>query len=199
MLHQPHQPQAYSVLAQNLSRHLGQFREGLRVIQFGIIHNKNAEWVNELYAEAAYIYLFDVKRTSETLKVALKYVEKAIQTRPVSQEYSPCDLSCTLKNYLMMKSEIEKRLQKKKTKIVIGKTSLPISNIKKNLERSSSCPTIAKHHHDHNQNMMCRDSLHLYQVSLKEHLLYSFILMFFSVIVYFIIDSKGKRHLQTNI
>lgn len=194
----PNQPQAYGVLAQNLSRHLGQFREGVRVLQYGIIHNKNAEWVNELYAQTSYTYLFDIKRTEKTLKIALKYIKAAIKKRPTSSDYKPVDLSCTLRNYLMVKSVIQNKLSIKKTDDIAANTLLKKKLLRKSKKKFIGNQMTNKHEHHHSHQS--GENSHInYKVSLISHLVYSFVLLLLSISLYLLSGLlKQKKPRSTN-
>lgn len=77
----PHHIDAYSLIVQNLSLHLGRFTDGLRLLQTGILANRGNPRIHELYGTGAHLWGFresyNVPEPNNRL-AALRYAEKAL-------------------------------------------------------------------------------------------------------------------------
>jgi tetratricopeptide (TPR) repeat protein len=105
----PDQLAPYTVLSRNLSRYLDRYKDGLRILQHGILMNSDKEWVFELYAAIVFQVVFDSKRGDYMNKrvrneIGLKYVEKAIEKYP--KKYEPSDPAMSLKNLQILKARL---------------------------------------------------------------------------------------------
>lgn len=72
---------AYSVLVQNLALHLDRFTEGLRLLQRGILANRDHPRVHELYGTGAHLWWFRHRHdpaAANNGQAALRYVEEAL-------------------------------------------------------------------------------------------------------------------------
>lgn len=77
----PNHVDAYSLIVQNLALHLGRFTDGLRLLQSGILSNRDNPRIHELYGTGAHLWGF---RESYNVpepnnhQAALQYAEKAL-------------------------------------------------------------------------------------------------------------------------
>lgn len=108
----PEETSPYQLLANNLSKHLSLRDEGLRVLQQGIISNPEHPAVHELYAAAAFLYVFAADRPSDsTLHAALKYLAAAIgHYNPTADKFSS-DPAFTVANYYILSARLHLELK----------------------------------------------------------------------------------------
>jgi hypothetical protein len=72
----------YEILSHNLAMYLGRFREAIRTIQEGILHNRQSSRLHELYGTIAFSYYFVDRYTSDVGKnpvAAMRYLDAALQ------------------------------------------------------------------------------------------------------------------------
>lgn len=74
--------EAYGILAQNLALYLDRFWPAIRLLQNGILHNKNHPFVHELYGSIAYCLAFvksyDASKENNR-QAALRYLDAALE------------------------------------------------------------------------------------------------------------------------
>lgn len=104
----------YTVMSQNLCMYLDRFGEGIRLIQTGILANKDSVELHKLYAAGAYCYGFAESYTyssdmpvKNNRAVALNYLDAAIKSykanacRMTEESY---DTFANIDNYYILKS-----------------------------------------------------------------------------------------------
>ncbi len=100
----PDQQPPYKILAMNLARYLSRFNDGLRILQFGIIFNSDQKWVHELYAAAAFQYLFDFRDGQLDKEIPLRYLDKAILlAKKNGFVANDADPIFSMENYIILK------------------------------------------------------------------------------------------------
>ncbi len=104
----------YTIMSQNLAMYLDRFEEGIRLLQQGILANKQAPELHKLYAAGAYCHGFAESYTyssSQPIKnnreVALNYLEAAIKSYEAQAMYlasDSYDVFANIDNYRLLKS-----------------------------------------------------------------------------------------------
>jgi hypothetical protein len=116
----PDQLAPYKILAMNLARYLNRFTDAMRVIQSGIRANRGQTWVHQLYAAAAFQYLFDFKQDSLNKEIPLKYLNNAIELAKkadfVADETDPL---FSMENYIVLKLRLLVDLKRTKEAVEI--------------------------------------------------------------------------------
>lgn len=86
----PHHIDAYAILVQNLALHLNRFDDGLRLLQRGILANRDHPRIHELYGTGAHLWGFRESYnhpSPNNRQAALRYVEEALSRyRPPAPE-----------------------------------------------------------------------------------------------------------------
>lgn len=104
---------SYTVISHNLAIHLSRFSEAIRLIQRGILANKNSIELHKLYAAGAYCYGFSKNNMSQTIeqyhrrKIAVRYLDAAIKAYKDNEDKITDDMFdnfANIENYYIMKS-----------------------------------------------------------------------------------------------
>jgi tetratricopeptide (TPR) repeat protein len=111
---EPSHIETYEIMSQNLAMHLDRFADAIRLIQQGILANKNSADLHQLYAAAAYCYGFAESFTSKTGKpikndreIALNYLNAAIanyEANAAAHQADNIETVSSLDNYYLLKS-----------------------------------------------------------------------------------------------
>ena len=104
----PEETAPYRLLASNYAYHLGMREEALCLLEDAFYNCENSRYLHELYASAAFIYLFVQSKDSQKLKTDLEkacvYIDKAIAKYTKSGDFP--DPVFKLENYYIVKSRI---------------------------------------------------------------------------------------------
>ncbi|MBU1108904.1 MAG: hypothetical protein KKB51_19660 [Candidatus Riflebacteria bacterium] len=111
---EPSHIETYTIMSQNLAMYLDRFEDGIRLVQQGILANKDSVDLHKLYSAGAYCYGFAESYTfngpmpiNNDRAVALNYLEAAIKCylanvdRMSKDSY---DVFANLDNYYLLKS-----------------------------------------------------------------------------------------------
>ncbi|MBF0544631.1 MAG: hypothetical protein HQM08_09365 [Candidatus Riflebacteria bacterium] len=132
---------AYTVLSQNLAFHLGRFMEGIRLLQSGILANRNSPRLHELYGTAAYFYGFSSKHgvtIRDSRLIALKYLDAAIQAWEKNPSCAVLlDEALNLQNYHVLRARFLFEMGKTEDALLAWKASgLPLADSEGMLARN---------------------------------------------------------------
>lgn len=110
----PEETAPYRLLASNYAYHLGMREDALSLLEDAFYNCENSKYLHELYASAAFIYLFAQSNTSENRKTDLEkavvYIDKAISKYIKTGDFP--DPVFKLENYYIVKARIFWELEK---------------------------------------------------------------------------------------
>ncbi|EKD82221.1 MAG: hypothetical protein ACD_39C01418G0002 [uncultured bacterium] len=111
---EPGHIETYTIMSQNLAMYLDRFEDAIRLLQEGILANKQSAELHKLYSAAAYCYGFAESYTHDTDKplknnraIALNYLDAAIasyEQRATQLSTDSYDVFANLGNYYVLKS-----------------------------------------------------------------------------------------------
>jgi len=127
----PNHIDAYSLIVQNLSLHLGRFTDGLRLLQSGILANRGNPRIHELYGTGAHLWGFresyNVPEPNNRL-AALRYAEKALALYRDPGDDPLADPIMVPRTYAIWKSRFLVDLGRRKDAVQAWKAAnLPLS------------------------------------------------------------------------
>lgn len=107
ILFMPEELVPYQMLASNLAKYLGKPEAGLRVIQQGIVSNREHPGIHELYGAAAFLLLFDWHPIDDARRISvLKYLDRATEYWNEESERFSSDPAFKPQNYAFLKARL---------------------------------------------------------------------------------------------
>jgi len=114
----------YQMLASNLAKYLGKPEAGLRIIQEGIVRNREHPGIHELYGAAAFLLLFDWQPVDDTRRLSiLKYLDRATEYWNEESERFSSDPAFKPQNYAFLKARLLVELKRPQEALAAWQTS----------------------------------------------------------------------------